>query len=55
MDYYVGYRDRITADQRARMRHVLDYSPLIPGPKIAISSRSTSRAVPIAEGPQIIR
>ena len=33
MDYSYSYLDEFTADQRARMRHVLDYSPLIPGPK----------------------
>ncbi|MEY8593853.1 zinc-dependent metalloproteinase lipoprotein [Butyricimonas hominis] len=53
MDYYVGYRDRFTSDQRARIRHVLDYSPLIPGPKITV--RSSSRAVPITEEPKISR
>ena len=33
MDYSVSYSDRFTDDQRDRIRHVLTYSPLIPGPK----------------------
>ncbi len=41
MDYAVGYANEFTAQQAARMRHVLVYSPLIPGPK-NISSQSTS-------------
>ena len=53
MDYQYGYRNRITPDQRARIRHVLDYSPLIPGPKIAVEN--TSRAAIIIEEPLIIK
>lgn len=53
MDYYYGYRDRFTPDQRARVRHVLDYSPLIPGPKI--EARGISRSAPVTERPQIMR
>ena len=33
MDYAISYSDRFTPDQRTRLRHVLTYSPLIPGPK----------------------
>lgn len=33
MDYAIGYAFRITPEQRQRIRHVLYYSPLIPGPK----------------------
>lgn len=33
MDYSVSNSDQFTADQRVRIRHVLNYSPLIPGPK----------------------
>lgn len=33
MDYSISYSDRFTNDQRNRIRHVLTYSPLIPGPK----------------------
>ena len=53
MDYQYGYRDRITPEQRARIRHVLDYSPLIPGPKITV--KNTSRATMIIEEPLIIK
>lgn len=53
MDYQYGYRDRITPDQRARIRHVLDYSPLIPGPKIAVENMS--RAEIIIEEPLILK
>ncbi len=43
MDYEISFSDRFTPDQRARMRHVLEYSPLIPGAK-RISS--TTRMAP---------
>lgn len=33
MDYYYCWMDELTPDQRKRVRHVLNYSPLIPGPK----------------------
>lgn len=33
MDYEISYSDRFTNDQNKRIRHVLTYSPLIPGPK----------------------
>ncbi|MDO4771434.1 zinc-dependent metalloproteinase lipoprotein [Porphyromonas sp.] len=33
MDYSFCYMDKFTADQKRRIRHVLDYSPFIPGPK----------------------
>lgn len=33
MDYEVSYSDRFTNDQRERIRNVLTYSPLTPGPK----------------------
>ena len=33
MDYAISYSDRFTPEQRRRIRHVLMYSPLIPGPK----------------------
>lgn len=38
MDYEFCYSNQFTADQLARVRHVLTYSPLIPGPKIRTSS-----------------
>ena len=40
MDYEISYADRFTPNQRERMRHVLEYSPLIPGPKRTASTRS---------------
>lgn len=42
MDYEISYADRFTPNQRERMRHVLEYSPLIPGPKRTASTRSTA-------------
>lgn len=33
MDYAISYSNQFTNDQRNRIRHVLTYSPLIPGPK----------------------
>lgn len=33
MDYEFSFSDRFTPDQRERIRHTLNYSPLIPGPK----------------------
>lgn len=33
MDYAYSYLDEFTPQQRDRVRHVLEYSPLIPGPK----------------------
>lgn len=33
MDYAISYSDQFSQDQRDRIRHVLTYSPLIPGPK----------------------
>lgn len=33
MDYEYSYSNQFTEDQRYRIRHVLTYSPLIPGPK----------------------
>lgn len=45
MDYDVSYSDTFTPDQRARVRHVLMYSPLIPGPKF--NSLAKSRTTPV--------
>lgn len=50
MDYSVGYSMRFTPEQVHRMRQVLYYSPLIPGPK---KVRPTTRALselPTEEG-----
>ena len=33
MDYSYSYSNQFTQNQRERIRHVLSYSPLIPGPK----------------------
>lgn len=46
MDYAVSYTDQFTADQRNRIRHVLSYSPLIPGPK-----KGQTKASVASEGP----
>lgn len=54
MDYEVTYADRFTEDQRKRIRHVLSYSPLIPGPKK--DNSATRTAVPgVLDLPMIIR
>lgn len=47
MDYEVCYSDQFTSDQRARIRHVLAYSPLIPGPK---KTTTTTKSI-VYEGP----
>lgn len=44
MDYTLGYRDRFTPCQRKRIRHVLNYSPLIPGPKIPVKLSLESKS-----------
>ncbi len=40
MDYYYSYFNQFTADQFLRVRHVLEHSPLIPGPKDITVTRS---------------
>lgn len=40
MDYYYSYQNQFTPDQFLRVRHVLEHSPLIPGPKDIIVTRS---------------
>lgn len=40
MDYAVSWSDEFTADQRVRIRHVLNYGLLIPGPKMVKAARS---------------
>ena len=49
MDYDYSYLNRFTPDQRLRVRHVLENSPLIPGPK---SDGSRSRSNPNLEKPE---
>lgn len=46
MDYSISYSDQFTQDQHNRIRHVLTYSPLIPGPKKGQTQTRTA-----AEGP----
>lgn len=46
MDYAISYSDRFTNDQHDRIRHVLTYSPLIPGPKQGQTGTRT-----VVEGP----
>lgn len=41
MDYEYSFQDRFTPDQRIRIRNVLMYSPLIPGPKVYPAERIT--------------
>lgn len=46
MDYEICYSDRFTNDQRKRIRYVLSYSPLTPGPKkIGASIRTAIEGV----------
>lgn len=40
MDYMYSWQNRFTPDQYARVRHVLTYSPLMPGPKIKPDAKS---------------
>lgn len=42
MDYAYSYSNEFTADQRTRIRHVLNYSPLIPGPKKETANTRTA-------------
>lgn len=42
MDYAYCFSDEFTPDQRKRIRHVLSYSPLIPGPKEYTSTDTRS-------------
>lgn len=51
MDYYYSYLDQFTADQFLRIRHVLEHSPLIPGPKDITVTRSLTEET---EAPVII-
>lgn len=48
MDYAYSYLDEFTADQRLRVRHVLDYSPMIPGPK---QTRAYLGTKAVSDGP----
>lgn len=52
MDYYFCYSDQFTADQAKRIRYVLSYSPLMPGPKY---ERTTSKSAEDLEIPPAIK
>lgn len=47
MDYGCSYSDQFTPDQKSRVRHVLRYSPMIPGPKAAGTKAGQSPAGPV--------
>lgn len=48
MDYDYSYLDRFTPDQYTRVRHVLENSPLIPGPKnISVTKSMTATDLPV--------
>lgn len=47
MDYSYSYMDTFTAGQKERIRHVLSYSPFIPGPKKTVVSTIRSTTLPI--------
>lgn len=49
LDYDYSYLDRFTLDQRKRVRHVLENSPLIPGPK---TTDSRTRSITNTEIPE---
>lgn len=42
MDYSMGWTNRFSNDQKKRIRHVLMYSPLRPGPKAEATSREAT-------------
>lgn len=44
MDYSVGLCIQFTAEQKRRIRHVLYYCPLIPGPKL---NKTNTRSLPV--------
>lgn len=47
MDYAVSHSNQFTQDQRNRIRHVLTYSPLIPGPKKGQSNSRSAHDQPL--------
>lgn len=50
LDYYYCYSDRFTKEQYKRMRHVLEFSPLIPGPKTRTVQTRNVEDLTIPEG-----
>ncbi len=57
MDYAYSLGYKISSDQKARLRHVLMYSPLIPGPKLnGVNTRaSAGESTTTYDRPRIIR
>lgn len=55
MDYYISYSDSFTHDQRARVRHVLMHSPLIPGPKLTVDDAKSRAAEGRLDLPIVVR
>ena len=51
MDYMIGLGYKFSADQKGRIRHVLYYSPLMPGPRKPAVSRSSESSEIVPEGP----
>lgn len=49
MDYYYSYSDRFTLNQRERVRHVLNNSPLIPGPKNEVDQTKLTKSAVVPE------
>ena len=50
MDYFYCYSNVLTSQQRARIRYVLNYAPMVPGPKlvdygVGTTTRATSEMV----------
>lgn len=45
MDYAYCYLDELTPNQYERVRHVLTYSPLVPGPKLKPETSTKTRTV----------
>lgn len=54
MDYEVSYGDRFTQNQLSRIRHVLTYSPLIPGPKKGLTA-TRSAVAGVLDLPMVIK
>lgn len=49
MDYDFSYLNQFTANQKERVRHVLENSPMIPGPKLEISRTRSNPELDIPE------
>lgn len=55
MDYSMTLGYKISNEQKKRIRHVLYYSPLIPGPKLYSATKTTRAAVPVRLKPTLIK